>query len=197
MDLTSVVLAPVRAGRLAVRAAEDLHAVAERARRDPDPVTEVRDQLDALLEGLWRLTDLIVPLHAAVLQLTATAAAVDLTGRDIVSGGEELTAVARALDRHGAELVGGGRDLVAVSERLDAHSAELIDGGQDLTAVAQELAASLRVFRTVLPRLIESLETVEQLEGAVETVAETVEPLAGAAEGVGKITRKLSRSRRA
>jgi hypothetical protein len=49
------------------------------------------------------------------------------------------------------------------------------------------------VFLAALPRMLEGLDVVEQLEDAVETVAETVEPLAGAAEGVGRLTRRLSR----
>ena len=44
-----VVLAPWRAVRVVARAAEDLNAVAERARRDPDPVEEARERLDCTL----------------------------------------------------------------------------------------------------------------------------------------------------
>src|SRR5688572_23514692 len=69
-----------------VRAAEDLHAVAERARRDPDPVDEARELIAALL----------VEIHA----LNARAEAVNDTGREIVSGGEELTENAAVIAVH-------------------------------------------------------------------------------------------------
>jgi hypothetical protein len=195
MNVADVVTAPWRAGRLAARAVEDLHAIAERARRDPDPVEEVRHRLDALLEQIGQLTALIGPLHAIVAELVAVAAGVSATGDEIVVGGRDLTGVARSLDARAGALIDGGERLRLSSEHLDAHSVQLIDGGEDLTAVAQDLAVTLRVFRAVLPRLLEGLDTVEHLEEAVETVAETVEPLAGAAAGVGKITKKLTRDR--
>ena len=47
-----VVLAPWRAVRVVARAAEDLNAVAERARRDPDPVEQARERLNALFTEL-------------------------------------------------------------------------------------------------------------------------------------------------
>lgn len=193
IGITDVVLAPLKAGRLVLRAADDLNAVAERARRDPDPVEEVRERLDALLAEIGALTALIGPLHAAVTMLIAAAERVDGTAGEIVVGGRDLTEVARGLDGRAIALIDGGERLRQTSERLDTHSVELIDGGADLTAVAQELAGTLRVFRAVLPRLLDGLDTVEQLEDAVETVAETVEPLAGAAEGVGRITDRLTR----
>ena len=172
VSITDVALAPWKAGRLLVRAADDLNAVAERARRDPDPVEEVRERLDALLGEIARLTELVVPLPGVLSGLAVVAERVDATGRRIVTGGQ---------------------DLVAVGARLDGHAVELIDGGADLTAVSRELADTLAVFRAVLPRLLDGLDTVEHLEDAVESVAETVEPLAGAAESVGRFTKRLSR----
>ena len=49
-----IVLAPWRAVRVVVRAADDLNALAERARRDPDPLDEARARLDALFTGSRR-----------------------------------------------------------------------------------------------------------------------------------------------
>jgi conjugal transfer/entry exclusion protein len=59
--------------------------------------------------------------------------------------------------------------------------------------VAKDLAESLQVVRVALPRLLEGLDSVEQLEESVETVAETVEPLQGVAKGVGRVSDRLSR----
>jgi hypothetical protein len=221
LGISDVVLAPWRAGRLVVRAAEDLNALAERARRDPDPVEEVHARLDALLVEIATIKVQAATLHGdlgalhalaerlmgGLTELIATARSVDGTGQEIVVGGQDLTDTAKALDVHALELIRGGSDLHATAKALDGHSVELIEGGSDLTAVSEELEAHLRVFRAVLPRLLETLDTVDHLEdavdtvaesvepltGAVESVAETVEPLAGAAEGVGRITKRLSR----
>ena len=164
MNPLGIVLAPWRVVRVVARAADDLNAVAERARRDPDPVEEVQVRLDAL---------------------EASAVALGAGGEDLLAATRELNATARTIES-------GGRDLRHTGEVLDDHTQELITGGQDLTAVAKDLAGSLRVFRAALPRLLDGLDTVEELEASVETVAETVEPLQGVAKGVGRVTNRLS-----
>ena len=179
MGPVDVVLAPWRAGRAVVRAAEDLNALAERARREPDPVDEARQRLDALFAELETLI-------AAIRGVDARAAA-------LVTGGEDLLVATRSLNSTARAIETGGRDLNRTGEVLDDHTQELIDGGQDLTAVAKDLAASLRVLRVALPRLVEGLDSVEQLEESVETVAETVEPLQGVAKTVGRVSNRLSR----
>lgn len=63
-----------------------------------------------------------------------------------------------------------------------------------ITAAAREIAGDLDVFRAALPRVLESLDTVEELEDAVETVADTVEPLQGFTRGVGRMSDRLARS---
>ena len=174
-----VALAPWRAVRVLARAAEDLNAVAERARRDPDPVEQARERLDALFT---ELKTLIVAIR------TVDASAVALG-----TGGEDLLLATRSLDSTARAIETGGRDLRRTGQVLDEHTQELITGGQDLTAVAKDLADSLRVLRAALPRLLEGLDSVEQLEESVETVAETVEPLQGVAKGVGRVSDRLSR----
>jgi DNA repair ATPase RecN len=168
MDPTGVLLAPLRAGRQVARAFEDLNTIAERARRDPDPVEEIRARLDTLI--------------GAVSTLNREASA-------LIGATERLRLL-------GAEIVSGGRDLVETGEGVERRGAEIVTGGQDLTAVAQSLDDTLRVFRAALPRLLQGLDTAEQLEEAVETVAETVEPLQGAAKRVGRVTRRLGSDRR-
>jgi methyl-accepting chemotaxis protein len=174
-----VVLGPWRAVRVLARAADDLNAVAERARRDPDPVEEARERLGALFTELETLI-------AAVRRVDASAVALGAGGEDLLVATRSLNSTARAIDT-------GGRDLRRTGEVLDEHTQELIAGGEDLTAVAKELADSLRVVRAALPRLLEGLDSVEQLEESVETVAETVEPLQGVAKGVGRVSDRLSR----
>ena len=174
-----VVLAPWRAVRVLARAAEDLNAVAERARRDPDPVEQARERLDALFTELKTLI-------VAIRTVDASAVALGTGGEDLLVATHSLDSTARAIET-------GGRELRRTGEVLDEHTQQLITGGQDLTAVAKDLADSLRVLRAALPRLLEGLDSVEQLEESVETVAETVEPLQGVAKGVGRVSNRLSR----
>jgi methyl-accepting chemotaxis protein len=179
MGPLDIVLAPWRAVRVLARAAEDLNAVAERARRDPDPVDEARERLDRLFTQLEMLL-------AAVRGADASAVALGAGGEDLLVATRELNSTARTIET-------GGRDLRGTAETLDDHTQELISGGQDLTAAAQDLAESLRVLRAALPRLLDGMASVEQLEESVDTVAETVEPLQGVAKGVGKVSERLSR----
>src|SRR5215203_790528 len=98
MSVSDVLLAPVRIPVRVVRALDDLAVLAERARRSPDPVEQVRERLDALL-----------------LEVAAAIA----VAREIVDGGAELTEVARRtvmtgvrLDSTGRTLHEGGQDLL-------------------------------------------------------------------------------------
>ena len=187
MDFTSLILAPVRVPLRVAQALDDLASLAERARRDPDPVEEVRDRIDALLAEL-------AMLNAQAAELLVVAPSIVAVGREIVDGGAELTEVAKSLHATSREIVLGGEELTAVARVLDGDTRELIDGGARLTAVSDELESHMRTFRAALPRLLDGLDTVEELEAAVETVADTVEPLQGAAERVGRVTQRFSRS---
>lgn len=115
------------------RAAEDLNAVAERARRDPDPVEQARERLDALFTELETLI-------AGIRKVDASAVALGAEGEDLLLATRSLNSTARAIET-------GGRDLRRTGEVLDEHTQELITGGQDLTAVAKDLADSLRGLR--------------------------------------------------
>ena len=187
MDLGSLLLAPIRVPLRVGQALDDLATLADRARRDPDPVEEVRERIDALLAEL-------ATLNAQAAELLVVAPSLVAVAREIVDGGAELTAVARALHATAREIVLGGEELTATARVLDGDTRELIDGGARLTGVSEDMETHLRIFRAALPRLLEGLDTVEELEEAVETVADTVEPLQGAAERVGRVTQRFSRS---
>lgn len=141
MGPVEVVLAPWRAVRVLARAAEDLNAVAERARRDPDPVEEARKRLDALFTELETLI-------VAIRKVDASAVALGAGGEDLLLATRSLNSTARAIET-------GGRELRRTGEVLDEHTQQLTTGGQDLTAVTKDLADSLRVLRAALPRLLE------------------------------------------
>ena len=209
MDLASIVLAPVKIPLRVAKLLDDISVIAEHSGRDPDPVEEVRDRVDLvsaelamvagmakeLVDGGAELTAVARGMHATMFELLQTAqalvpmsAALEVTAEHIVVGGDDL-------NRTGMTIHEGGRDLLAAVQRLDRHTIDLIDGGKDLVTVSERLDEDLRVFRAALPRLMEGLDVVEQLEDSVETVAETVEPLQGAAERVGRVTLQLTRAR--
>jgi hypothetical protein len=181
MDLVSVILAPVRVPLRLARALDDLAAIAERARRDPDPVEQVLDRLDLALAEIDALRHTAVDLRALMQELIAV--------------GHGVVRVGLTLDSTGRDLYTGGSDLTATGQALEADTRKLIDGGEDLTAVSQRLESHLQIVRAAMPKLLHGFDTVEELEGAVETVAETVEPLQGAAERVGRVTERFSRRR--
>lgn len=196
MDLTGVVLAPVRAGRLVARALDDLHVVAERARRDPDPVDMVRERLDTLIEGIDALALMVGEVIRGAGELTATGRGVDARAREVIGEASALRDASERLQAVGEEIVVGGRELAETGQGVDRRGGEIVVGGRDLQVVAESLDETLRVLRGALPRLLEGIATAEQLEDAVETVAETVEPLQGAAERVGRVTKRVGRSRK-
>src|SRR3712207_5145235 len=173
MDVGALLRAPLTATRLTLRALDDLNALADRARRDPDPVEEVRERVDTLIEEIRALV-------AVAGDVLLEARAITGVGGDVVERADALLIETRRLDGTGGEIVIGGQDLVHAARCLEVETRELIDGGQELTATSMRIDDALSVFRTALPRLLDGLDTVEELEGAVETVAETVEPLQGA-----------------
>ena len=194
MDLKSLVLAPVLIPERLVRLLDDVNALAERARREPDPVEEVRSRIDLLLLEVRELTGVARELRDGGADLTDTAKSMNVGLVELIDSARALRRTAEHLDRTGMTIHDGGKDLNATAKTLDADTRELIDGGARLTAVSEELESHLRVFRGALPRMLDGLDVVEQLEGAVETVAETVEPLQATAERVGRVTKRLSRS---
>lgn len=194
MDLTSIVLAPIRVPQRVAQALDDLATLAERARRDPDPVEEARERLDALLVEIAGVIVVARDLLDGGAELTAEVKRAHATTREVLDVARGLLPAAVALRATGEKIHDGGEDLTVVAQALEVDSRELIDGGTRLTAVSEQLEADLRVFRAALPRLLEGLDTVDELEEAVETVADTVEPLQGAAERVGRVTQRFSRS---
>ena len=174
-----IVLAPWRAARVLIRAADDLNSVAERARRDPDPVEEAQVRLDALFRELETLI-------GAVRTVDASAVALGAGGEDLL-GPRESSTPRRGRSRRGAVTCATPARCSTRTRRSSSRA------GRKLTAVAKDMAHSLRIFRAALPRLLEGLETVEELEASVDTVAETVEPLQDVAKGVGRVTDRLTR----
>lgn len=140
MLIKTVLSLPLMGPRLVMRALEDLHSLAEGARRQPRAAQEITAVLQAVM--------------AEVAAVTAATAATAVT--------DEVAAQAR-------EIVSGGAELNQIGRVLDAHAAQIADGGQDLVAVARSLDETLTVFRQLLPRGLSSLDTVEDLEEPAES----------------------------
>ena len=153
MVVRDLVLVPWHAASLAARALDDLHSIAEQARRDPDPVDEARERVDVLVEELRRAGARIEELTATAGPLPALVTRLQATGERIVTGGDDLHATTRDVDRRAGEIVTGGQDLVAVCERLEAQ---------------------MRVLTAALPRVEDAVETVadtvEPLQGTAASV---------------------------
>ena len=193
MDLTSIVLAPVRVPMRIAQALDDLATLAEKARQDPDPVDQARERVDLLIIELAEATRQIRELIDGGAELTQVARGTHATMFELLQAARALLPTTLALDSTGMRLHDGGEELTATAKQLHVDTRELIDGGERLTAVSEQIEEDLRVFRAAMPRIMEGLDTVEELEGAVETVAETIEPLQGAAERVGRVTQRLGR----
>ena len=194
MNLTALVLAPIRVPMRLARALDDLAVLAERARREPDPVEQVRTRVDTLLVELARLVEIGEAIVQGGSDLTVETRGANRLMHELIGGARDLQRTGVALDGTGRQLHGGGQDLLEETRALDAEGRELIDGGDRLRQVSEQLEQHLRVCRAALPRVMDGLDTVESIEGKIETVAETVEPLQGAAERVGRVSRRLSRS---
>src|SRR5918997_5205604 len=112
MGPLDAVMTPWRAAQAVIRAADDLHTLAERARRDPDPLDEARERLDRL--------------GAQVDSLIAVATSLDANAASIDGGAAALLEVTRELHRTAGTIVTGGDDLRRTGETLDAHTQEII-----------------------------------------------------------------------
>lgn len=188
-----VLRAPVDVTRRALQALDDLAALADRARRDPDPVEQARERIDALLVEMEAGIALLEEVVRQVRELSeATHTVARLVG-EAMPRADALTAVSERLEAGTRQVLAAERALVDRSRQVEVQTRDLLADGHRLTEVGERIDTSLGAFRAALPRLLEGLDTVEELEGAVETVADTVEPLQGAAERVGRATKRLSR----
>ena len=197
MNLSALVLAPIRVPMRLARALDDLAVLAERARREPDLIDQQRVHARAQLldqVGLARLVEVGEAIVSGGSDLTVETRGANRLMHELIGGARDLQRTGVALDGTGRELHDGGQDLLEQTRALDAEGRELIDGGDRLRQVSEQLEQHLRVFRAALPRVLDGLDTVESIEGKIETVAETVEPLQVAAERVGRVSRRLSRS---
>jgi hypothetical protein len=141
-NIARAVLAPWTAVRVVARAAEDLHAVAERARRDPDPVAQVQHDLAVLLADLARLV---------------------AVAERIVTGGQDLNATGKRLDAHTVELIDGGSDLTEVAKQMNLAL-------QQFRLALPELLKALGMVEDLEAAVESVADTVQPLKGAARGV---------------------------
>ncbi|MCW3041103.1 MAG: hypothetical protein JWM31_3008 [Solirubrobacterales bacterium] len=149
MLITDLALAPWRAARLAVRAAEDLNAIAERARRDPDPAELILEQLLGLRRELTRIT--------------AVGEGVVATGQTLITGGADLNRTAERLDGQATELIVGGADLTATAKEIDAVM-------QQFRLVLPQLLSAVSTVEDLEEAAGKVADTVEPLQGVARGV---------------------------
>src|SRR3954451_6237685 len=139
-----------------VQALDDLHAIAEAARRLP----EIEATLTEQFEILNRQADAIIGL-----------------GDRIVEQGERLDA------RAGEILVLGGRvderaaSLLQHSDRLDERAAEVMEESLRVRESAHEVAVRGAEVAAALPTLQQLATTAEPLQGAIERFGRIVDRL--------------------
>jgi hypothetical protein len=181
-----IAIAQLAATRRLAVALDDLAALAEHARAQPAALATIERRVDRALLQIEALNEQLRRLHGDLVVVDAAARALAAVGSTLRDGGADLLAATR-------DLHDGGADLLAATRDLHGDARDLSDRGRELVVVGRRLDQALGVIRAALPRMLAGLDTVENLEDAVETVAETVEPLQGAAERVGRVTSRLGR----
>ena len=149
MGPRAIVLAPWRAARALARSAEDLNALAERARRDPDPVDEARARIEALSAQLETLVGAI--------------AKVDVSAHALGAGGEDLLLATRELNSTARKIETGGKDLTAVAEDLSGSL-------RVLRAALPQLVEGMDTVAQLEDSVETVAETLEPLQGVAKGV---------------------------
>ena len=146
--------------RLVTQALDDLHAIAEAARRLP----EIEARLTEQFETLNAQAQQIAEMGERFLERTA---AFDRQAERLVEQGERLH------ER--------GGDILEQSERLYDRSEEMLTQTERVIASAQEVAIRGAEVAAALPHLQQLATTAEPLQGTIERFGRFVDRLPGAA----------------
>jgi phage shock protein A len=138
--------------RLALRALDDFHTIAEAA-----------GQLASTLQALERRADRIETQLAIVIDVA----------RQIEERGEEAIAAAERIDKQ-------ARAALRLAARVDERVLEVLAASETISERALEVAARGAEVASALPLLERALELAEPLEGAVERFGRIVDRLPGA-----------------
>jgi hypothetical protein len=125
-------LNPLTVPRLALRALDDLYALADIARRDPHPMEELAERAD----GIGADLEALVEVARGILE----------TGQEIIVGGDDLRRTGVSLDGTAAEIRDGGEDLrqavvsmLEVARGLLVHLPELEDSVETVADTVEPL----------------------------------------------------------
>jgi hypothetical protein len=155
--------------RLLFRALDDLHALAEAARRLPDIERTLIDRFERLEQRADAIEDQL---------------------------GDALDLGAK-IDRRGADIVALGRRIDARADEILEVGRGLHERGAELLAEGEIIAERAREVAVTGSELVAAFPTLERTAQIGETLAQAVEPLQGAAERLGRVVDRLPGGQRA
>ena len=141
-----------------MQALDDLHAIAEAARRLP--------QIEALLTEQFEI-------------LNGQADAIIKLGDRILTMGERIDSRAAAILDAGGRLDARAAQLLDHSDRLDARADEVLQESLRVREAAHEVAVRGAEVAAALPTLQQLASTTEPLQGAIERFGRLVDRLPG------------------
>jgi methyl-accepting chemotaxis protein len=144
--------------RLVTQALDDLHAIAEAARRLPG----IEAMLTEQFEVLNRQADQIIDL-----------------GERIIGQGERLHERGGAMLDQAERIDARAAALLEHSDRLHARSDEVLEESERVRAAAHEVAVRGAEVAAALPTLQQIATTTEPLQGAIERFGRLVDRLPG------------------
>ena len=144
--------------RLLLRALDDLHAIAEAARRLPSIEATLIDRFEMLDDRAGEVLN-------AMREMLALGELIAQRGEEIVALGERLDARGELLYERGGELIGRGEEIIAAAR-------EVAVTGSELAAAFPTIERTAQIGETLA-------QAVEPLQGAAERLGRVVDRLPG------------------
>ena len=141
-----------------LQALDDLHAIAEAARRLPTIEANLTRQFEIL---------------------TGQADGIIALGDRILGLGERIQDLGERIHERGAALDARAGELLAHSDRLDSRANEVLAESQLVRDAAHEVAVRGAEVAAALPSLQQLATTAEPLQGAIERFGRMVDRLPG------------------
>jgi hypothetical protein len=165
-------LVPMLPLNVVVQALDDLHAIAEAARRLPD----IEAMLTQQFEVLNRQADRIIELGEGII---GQGERIDERAGAILDLGERVDARAEAIVTLGDRINARAGELLAHSDRLDERAGEVMEESLRVREAAHEVAVRGAEVAAALPTLQQLASTAEPLQGAIERFGRLVDRLPG------------------
>lgn len=172
--------------RLIARALDDLHAIAEAARRLPTIEAMLTEQFEILnrqAEEIIRIGDDVIEMGRAANAGLADGVEV---GRSLHERGEALLASAervlgqgRAIEAQAEKVLERGESMDKRAARLDERAGEMLAQSERVIEAAREVAERGAEVAAALPTLQQIAATTEPLQPAIERFSRMVDRLPG------------------